>query len=305
MNAVDQYRGCLLGLAVGDALGAPLEFLHRSTILERYSGEVADMVGGGWLNVLPGEYTDDTQMALCIAESLVEKEDFDALDIARRFVAWYAKGPKDVGNTTARALAYLESHPNEWNGGLVTADSNSAGNGGLMRCAPVALLFAGREPELIRASATSSQITHGEQRAVDSCVALNLAIDLYLTDGDTDWESRLLSRLKESVRNEEVRQVVANLATKAYAELEPSGFCLDSLECALWCVVKSDGLEEAVIRAINLGGDADTIGAITGALAGARWGEEQIPMRWLAKLQDRDHIAILGTTLYSINQRRR
>ena len=175
----DRFHGCLVGLAVGDALGGPLEFMSVGEIVAQYGGPVREMVGGGWLNLRPGEYTDDTQMTLCIAESIVERGAFDVADVARRFVTWYDSQPKDIGNITRLALAELKKGTPWQEAGRVAhqqTGGRSAGNGSLMRCAPVALYRWQDDQQLIADSVDSSRVTHWDDLAGYSAAALNLAI---------------------------------------------------------------------------------------------------------------------------------
>lgn len=301
LRRVDKFTGCLLGVAVGDALGAPLEFLSRKQILELTAGQpIREMCSGGWLEVNPGEYTDDTQMTLCIARSLVEKRRFDPVDISARFVDWMQTGPKDIGGTTIKALKYLEKNPGDWlEAGQLTAaiGVKAAGNGSLMRCAPVALFFAGNKKKIITASEDSSQITHGSEEARACCVGQNLAIDFLLTNS----RDGLLDYLLTEIRNETVLSILRSLPAKDIDQLKPTGYCVDSFECALWCLLNASTFEEAVVLAVNLGGDADTIGAITGALAGANWGVESIPGRWMSILQGKEELFNLAQGICSLN----
>lgn len=157
----DRFHGCLVGLAVGDALGGPLEFMSADEIVARHGGPVREMIGGGWLHLRPGEYTDDTQMTLCIAESIVEKEAFDMADVACRFVAWYEGQPKDVGHITRLALAELKRDVPWREAGRIAhqrTGGRSAGNGSIMRCVPVALYRWRDYQRLIAESVDSSRV---------------------------------------------------------------------------------------------------------------------------------------------------
>jgi ADP-ribosyl-[dinitrogen reductase] hydrolase len=164
----DRYRGALLGLAVGDALGTTLEFSRPGTF-----EPIHDMVGGGPFGLEPGQWTDDTSMALCLAESLLERDGFDATDQMRRYVRWRREGHLsstgacfDIGSTVSRALNRFEETGEAYAG---STDPRSAGNGSIMRLAPVPLFYAGDEATAIRRSADSSRTTHGAREAVDAC----------------------------------------------------------------------------------------------------------------------------------------
>ncbi len=293
----DRYRGCLLGLAVGDALGAPLEFLSRTDIAQRH-GEVREMLGGGWLQTEPGEYTDDTQMALAIARSAVEHGEIDPADIALRFLEWYHSLPKDIGNTTVMSLQHLASGIPWHEAGEKTLrlkGDRAAANGSLMRAAPIALASRNDRDALIRNSIDISRITHADPRACWSCVALNQAIAALLTgDGDAIQEAAI-------VNHAEVARVVIQQSTATREEVRAGGYVLETLGAAFWAFRNHDGFEDVVVAAVNLGDDADTAGAVAGALAGARYGASAIPGRWLDVLQGRDELITLADGLLELS----
>ncbi len=288
-------RGCLLALACGDALGGPLEFMGPMEIGSRY-GTVRDFVGGGWLSLRPGETTDDTAMALELARSLVETGRVDPADVARRWVEWMESGPKDVGTTVREALELIRDGT-PWNeaGELVNekAEGTARGNGSLMRCAPLAL-FLWRSPErLVRASLDTSRITHASLACQWSCAALNLMIAGLLAGR----HEQIVDRAAAALGHEEVRDALRGVATLTRQELDNGGEVVATLTSAVWCLGNTSSLEDAVVTAANLGGDADTRAAVAGALAGAHYGEEAIPSRWLEGLEGRDEIAALADRL--------
>lgn len=297
----DRYRGTLLGLAAGDALGATAEFMSREQIRQEF-GVLRDIVGGGWLNLPAGEVTDDTQMMLCIARSIAQCGEFDGKDVASRFLEWYASNPPDIGNTTRISLKYLDAGVHWREAGQRTHDIMSpkdASNGSLMRCAPVAL-YARSDPDAnARYSAESSIITHANPLSVQSCVALNAAIAALLDDPDADP----LAAAVQATDHEEVRAAVEGASSVDPDWLESSGYVLHTLHSALWAVAAHDSLEDAIVAAVNLGEDTDTTGAVAGALAGARWGMAAIPDRWLDALRRRDEIVELADRLLETSMR--
>lgn len=299
---VDKFKGVLLGTGVGDALGAPYEMMKRADILDSNGGqEVREMVGGGWLKVRPGETTDDTAMTLCIARSLVKMEAFDPLDIAREFIEWIDSEPKGTGRTTTLALKYLKKNPGDLEGvAALTDEEKYSGNGAIMRSAPLALFFLERPVELIAASVDTAKITHGERKAVGVSVVHNAAID-DLVRGS--MRGGLIPYLYSFARETEIVDSLERLVTQDYHDLNPRGYSIDTLECALWCFLHADSFEDAVVKAVNLGGDADTIAAVTGALAGAYWGASAIPKRWLEVLEGREEMEYLGEELFKLSQR--
>ncbi|MHB8645484.1 MAG: ADP-ribosylglycohydrolase family protein [Thermomicrobiales bacterium] len=292
----DQFAGCLLGLACGDALGATLEFLSRDEIRARY-GQLRDIVGGGWLRLAPGEVTDDTQMATCIAESIIATGTVDGDDLARRFVAWLHADPKDIGTTTRRALMYLDRGFSWQEAGERTyreAGGQGIGNGGVMRCAPVGLFRFNDLERLIADSRLSSAITHADPLAQWAAVAVNVALRELLLNGQ---QSDFLERIASVIEERAVAQAVRAVAFLGADEVRSTGYALHTMQTALWSVTHHSTFEEAVIAAVNFGDDADTSGAVTGALAGAREGIEAIPARWLAVLRPRDALLALAQGL--------
>ena len=291
-----RYRGALVGGAVGDALGATLEFMGRDEIRARY-GIHREIIGGGWLNLTAGEVTDDTQMALCIAESIVELRTFDPADIARRFVDWYHSNPPDIGNTTRLSLQSLAAGVPWDEAGERThlqMRPRDASNGSIMRCAPVALLARGDNAWNAAASADSSRITHANPLSVDSCVALNAAIATLLDDPASDFLAAAIDAASEPAVIEALEQV----PRQSVERIDASGYVLSTLQSAFWSVVTTDSIEEAIVTAVNLGQDADTTGAVAGALAGAKWGVGAIPDRWQeALLADGDLVEIADRLL--------
>ncbi len=292
------FRGCLLGLAVGDALGGPVEFMDARSI-EKKHGRVTEMIGGGWLHLKPGQYTDDTQMALLLAESLVEKNAFDARDIAARFVAWLHSNPPDVGNHTRAVLGKMASDGNDWksvSSSTQRTNPQSAGNGSLMRCPPVALWDFADVSARLEHSRVQSEITHAHQECQWSCALLNSFIFHLMTVGVRDLAlERALNECRDAPGH--IRKRAQLAPGKMKGELKPTGYVLDTLDCAIWAFMNTESFEDAVVSSINLGGDADTIGAVCGALAGAFYGERQIPQRWLDVLENREHIANLATQM--------
>jgi ADP-ribosyl-[dinitrogen reductase] hydrolase len=293
---LDRCQGVLLGLAVGDALGAPLEFKAADEILRDYGAPVRDMLGGGFLGWELGEWTDDTAMAVCIAESILSQGYFEPVDVAERFLHWFQAGPRDVGNTISiamRALASGERWDRAGRRAHEQLGGRSAGNGAIMRCAPIALLDYRAPDRLIEDSLNSALITHWDERARYGAAALNLAIAALIQE---EPPAAALRRASEGVRAAcpEVAALFETAGAGERADLRPSGFSNDTLRLALWCFTRTDSFEEALIAAVNLGGDADTGGVVCGALAGAHYGLAAIPARWLAPLRERERLLRLA-----------
>jgi ADP-ribosyl-[dinitrogen reductase] hydrolase len=288
-SSLECYRGALLGLAVGDALGAPLEGLRPG-----WFEPVEEMVGGGFHGVEPGQWTDDTSMALCLAESLVECGGFDPADQLRRYLAWYREGHLSskeycfgIGGTTREALERFERTGDPYCG---STDPGKAGNGSIMRLAPVPLFFARRPEEAIERSAESSRATHGTANAVDACRYFGgLLVGAVNGAGKDELLSERYSPVPGYWDEEPLAPEIDEVASGSFKyreppEIEGSGYVVRSLEAALWAFHKSDSFREGCRMAVNLGDDTDTTGAVYGQLAGAFYGEREIPESWRSTL---------------------
>jgi ADP-ribosyl-[dinitrogen reductase] hydrolase len=295
----DRYRGVLLGKAVGDALGATVEFMSPAAIQSKH-GTLRNIVGGGWLSLPKGEVTDDTQMALCIAHSIVDRQGFDADDISARFVAWYRSNPPDIGNTTRHALGQLASGVHWTDAGQnthVAIRPNDASNGSVMRCAPVALLNRLHPDRNVQQSIDSSRITHANPLCTEGCVVLNSAIAALLNDPHTDP----VAAAQTHATSHRMHEALTGVTEQSAETLDAGGFVLSTLQSAFWAVTRHDSFEDAVVAAVNLGQDADTTGAVAGALAGARWGAAEIPDRWLEVLIARDELTVLADSILELS----
>lgn len=303
-----RYQGCLMGLAVGDALGTTVEFKAPGTF-----PPVTDIGGGGPFNLEKGQWTDDTSMALCLAESLVISGKFDARDQMDRYTKWWLEGYFsctdtcfDIGSTVVRALALYHRTGDPIAG---STDPHSAGNGCLMRLAPVPLFFASDPEHAISMCAESSRTTHGTVTCLDACQYFGGLI-VGAIQG-TSKEELLSSRYSpvDGVWDKELLCAeIAEIACGSFKQKEPpeivgSGYVVKSLEAALWAFHKSSTFEEGCLLAVNLGNDADTTGAIYGQLAGAYYGITGIRTDWLECIAHKDVIFQLADGLYKAGQR--
>ena len=297
IRRADRVAGCLVGLAVGDALGAPLEFLSREQVRKRFPAGLRDMTASRlWRR---GEYTDDTQMALLIAESLLARQGLVATDIACRFQHW-AKTAKAVGVQTVSVvnMARYTDDPERCSYRYHAANPNSsAGNGALMRCAPIALFYLNSLNELVDHSRTAARVTHYDPRAQSSCVILNTWIRSAILNGNRDGRPDAFAILKANEL--EVWQKLARIETCKEQDIASSGYTVHTLEAAAWSFLTTDSYEQAVARAANLGDDADTVAAVCGALAGSFYGYSAIPRRWRDDLQDEAQIHEIALALAS------
>jgi ADP-ribosyl-[dinitrogen reductase] hydrolase len=302
---IDKFRGCLLGLASGDALGTSIEFMEPGSFEPVY-----DMVGGGPFNLKAGQWTDDTSLALCLAESMIEKNDFSPLDQLEKYVRWWKEGYHssngeffDIGGTTRYSLQRFIDTGEAYTD---RTDNDYAGNGSLMRLGPVPL-FYGNDPEkAIFYSGESSKTTHGASTAVDACRyfaglivgAINgvekeiLLSERYCPIKDY-WTENSIEREIDEIAS-------GSFKTRNPPEIRGTGHVVRSLEAALWAFNKSTTFKDGCLLAVNLGDDADTTGAVYGQIAGAYYGEQSIPSEWRTKLAHLNTIENYANKLFKI-----
>lgn len=305
MQTIERYRGSLLGLAVGDAVGTTLEFQLPGTFTP-----IQDMVGRGPFGLKPGQWTDDTSMALCLAESLIQQKGFDPVDQLNRYVQWYRQGHLsstgrcfDIGGTVRQALGQFEETGKPYCGSI---DPCRAGNGSIMRLAPVPLFYAKNPLEAIEKSKDSSRTTHGAATAVDACRYLG-ALIVGAVNGATR-EALLAERYSPIPGYWEANPLVAEIDEIAAGsfkhrqppEIKGTGYVVKSLEAALWAFYRSHSFAEGCLLAVNLGDDADTTGAVYGQFAGAFYGEQGIPEKWRQQLAHHDLIISFAEQLFSL-----
>jgi ADP-ribosyl-[dinitrogen reductase] hydrolase len=301
-----RYRGAILGSAAGDALGTTLEFKPPGTF-----EPITDMVGGGPFRLRPGEWTDDTSMALCLAESLIECEGFEPIDQLRRYVRWYREGHHsstgqcfDIGNTVRAALHRFEHAGEPWCG---STGPDTAGNGPIMRLAPVPLFFTQDPVRAVAEAAESSRTTHGAPEAVDACRYL-AALVVGAVEGRSK-EDLLQPHFAPAPglwNGQPLVPAIAEIADGSFRDREPpeiagTGYVVRSLEAALWAFARSTTFEDGALLAVNLGDDADTTGAVYGQLAGAFYGVEAIPTRWRSALALRDRLEAYADDLLRLS----
>jgi ADP-ribosyl-[dinitrogen reductase] hydrolase len=276
----DKRLGILVGLAVGDAIGTTVEFMKRGSF-----EPVTDMVGGGPFNLKAGQWTDDTSMALCLAESII-KDGFDAYSQVTKYVAWWKHGYLsstgtcfDIGFTTRLALSGFDDTGDPFSGDEGT---HSAGNGGLMRIGPVVMAY-GNHANFSNFVTIATKTTHPNIVCIEAsllfCDMINKAT---ITD---DKLTILTTGAQYSWHSEEIAKIsVCEYMDLTYEQLSGSGYVVDSLKTALWCFYNTDNFKDAVLMAVNVGDDADTVAAICGQIAGAYYGLSGIPTEWVQKL---------------------
>jgi ADP-ribosyl-[dinitrogen reductase] hydrolase len=303
MNLIARYRGALLGLACGDAVGTTVEFAPRGTFTP-----LTDMVGGGPFHLQPGQWTDDTSLAHCLATSLVERNGFDVHDQMDRYVAWMTMGYLsstgecfDIGTTTAGALQRYQVYHNPYSG---SPDPRTAGNGSLMRLTPVPMFYFPDPVAAIYYAGESSRTTHGALECIDACRLF--AAMLLKTLAGQRKEMILFGPHFPAGVDETLAPNLQPIADGTYRDKSPAsirgnGYVVNCLEAALWAFWQTDTYRTAVLAAANLGDDADTTAAVCGQLAGAFYGEAGIPPAWRERLAMRAEIVRLADALLRLD----
>ena len=259
-GVLDRAKGALVGLALGDALGTTLEFSSRDA-----RPPVTDLIGGGPFGLAAGEWTDDTSMALCLAESLLERSGLDVHDLMVRFLRWREEGYNsvtgvcfDIGNATEAALRSFKKTGESLSG---STDPRSAGNGSLMRLSPVAIRWWHDRGKATAAARLQSRTTHGAAQAVEACA---LFVEL-LIEAIAGAPKETVMRARDWTGDALIADVASgSWRAKERDAISSSGYVVHTLEAALWCVDRSESIEDALILAANLASDADTVAAVTG-----------------------------------------
>ncbi len=292
-QALDRAKGCLLGLGIGDAVGTTLEFLPRDR------GHVYDMVGGGPFKLKAGEWTDDTSMALCLADAYLANDDFNFQDYADRLCRWYKQGENshngrcfDIGNVTRNALeGYLERQL-DWYG---NDHPSTAGNGPIIRLAPSAIFRRHSLHATWRESAAQSRCTHRAMEALSCCELLGAQLHLALNGADKE---ETLSAMERPLFPRPLIINSGEYKQKTRNQIRSSGYVVDTLEAALWAVWNTDNFRDAILLAANLGDDADSVAATAGQIAGALYGVSGMPQEWVENVAWSEHIQYLARQLF-------
>jgi len=296
LDRKQRYQGCLLGLAAGDALGTTVEFKPRGSFVP-----LTDIIGGGPFRLKAGQWTDDTSMALCLAHSLIETQGFDAHDQIQRYNRWRLEGYMssngrcfDIGVTVSEALSQYIASGDPFSGPTTPF---SAGNGSIMRLAPVVMYYSPHVDKLIHYAGESSRTTHGAKECIDACCYLATLLHLALSGAtktaivNCDLYSPMTRKIS-AIQQQTYR-------TKPRDQIIGSGYVVDCLEAALWCFSTTDNFSDALLLAANLGDDADTTAAVCGQIAGAYYGVQAIPAHWQQKISDANAILLLANALYN------
>lgn len=296
MEAIrDRAIGALLGLAVGDALGTTLEFSSRDSYLP-----LQDMIGGGPFRLQPGQWTDDTAMALALADCLSGPGGFSDESLMTKFADWYKNGTYsctgdcfDIGIATRQAIERWQSSGTPQAG---STDPRTAGNGSLMRLAPVAIRYWNDRHALRDIAAKQSRVTHAAPEAVDACV---FWAELLADAIEGRLRSALFSNRPGNYAGKVTDIAMGSWRARSRDSIRSGGYVIESLEASLWSSARSSNFNEAVLTATNLGGDADTTAAITGQLAGAFYGASSIPAQYLDRLAWRSRISEYAENLFA------
>ncbi|MEO9131825.1 MAG: ADP-ribosylglycohydrolase family protein [Sphingomonas sp.] len=294
----DRAIGALLGLAAGDAVGTTLEFETRDAC-----PELRDMVGGGPFAMKQGQWTDDTAMALALGHSLANENGFDPLDCMGRFVDWFRRGAYsctgtcfDIGITTRAALVRFEKDGNPFAG---SRNPDNAGNGSLMRLAPVAIWGARRTKETIADVARAqSRLTHDAPACQAACEGYAILAARAIMGASRE---EVLAPFDFAGPPDIAEIFAGSWRAKTREQISSSGYVVHSLEAALWSIGRTESFEEAILLAANLADDSDTVAAITGQLAGALYGASGIPSHWRDRIAWRDRIEDLALRLFNSN----
>lgn len=296
----DKYKGMFVGLAIGDTLGMPLEFKQLGSFEPIHA-----LKAGGPFDLPLGYWTDDTSMALCLADSILDKQGYDSYDVMGRYANWRDKGYRsstgvcfDIGNQVSSALSSYRTNPE------VAASeprTESAGNGCIMRLAPVVIASMAANngfEATMRLAAVSGRETHYSVLAEE---ATALFAGLLFNAVKSNSKDQILQLNVPDITNDQLLKVIQNASEKTESQLQPTGFVVDTLEVAVWAFMTTDNFKDGALKAVNLGGDSDTIGAVYGQLAGAYYGLAGIPQDWLDQLYECKEIEQLAIQLSALN----
>lgn len=294
-----RYQGALLGLAVGDALGVTVEFMDRASIRRRYPEGHREITGGGPFGFKAGEWSDDTAMALAVAAGVAEAPHDPVDAVGRHFMAWYDSCPPDVGNTCRTALEAFRQ-TGSWAEATATVrrrlGENAGGNGALMRTIATALVYGADTAQAIRVA----EMTHPHAESNAAVAVYNRTVAALL-DGAGKGEAVAFGLEAAGPLAERL----AGLRPLKESQVQSSGYVVDTLEAALWSFLTTDTLEACIIRAVNLGDDTDTVGAVAGGLAGSHYGPAAVPRRWSVALRGRERLEDAAEQLYATYLRTR
>jgi ADP-ribosyl-[dinitrogen reductase] hydrolase len=269
---LDKIKGGLFGLAIGDALGATTEFMNTTEIKKKY-GKITDIIGGGWLNLSPGEVTDDTAMTIAVAKGIIKNKENPLPEIGEEFLKWYETEPPDVGTIIRTVLSLYDG---DWFDAAYKAhvrlNGKSAGNGTLMRCLPIAFAYTDKN-KMEEITYLQSKMTHYDDQAAEACVIYN-RIALRVLNGE---------ELQASIEKE-ITNTIYEPILKSTPDCPPDGYVVHTMNWVIHWLLHYESFEDVIIEAANMGGDSDTIAAIAGGLKGIEVGYSHLPTRFTEKI---------------------
>ncbi len=297
---LERFEGAMMGTAVADCLGATTEFMAREDIRFQYGMNV-DLIGGGAFEWTPGEPTDDTQMALAMARSIVKKGGFDRDDVSKHFVGWYDTEPKDIGGLTRNTLAHIKHGVDPEVAGFAPwafGGFDNAGNGSVMRAVPVALLTAFvDDAELIKTAHASSSMTHADPRCTWGTAAMCKGMQLVLA-GEENVTAKVATWLED--KNPSLAAALKEVPKLAPEDVKTTGFVVDTVQAAFYALERFDNYVDAAAFLTNHGEDTDTAGATGGMLLGAKFGVKAIPEDWAKVVIGREELQSLAQHIHGL-----
>lgn len=296
-----RFEGCLLGLALGDAMASIGIGETRKTVAQKY-GQIDGPRGGGKLNLEPGEYTDEGQMMVSVLESICTLRAFKPDNIAHRFIGWLKSHPKDMGHFTRHVLERMrdgERWQEASEGAAYDSSMQVAGSASLIYGIPVGLLRSKNLNSLIEDSITCSRITHWDERCTHGSVIVNYTLTLLLEE-----EKDVLAKVREFAkdRDDRLQEALSKVETMKFDDLDSSGYAPSTLQAAFWFLLNSESFEEGLKKAATLGGESpDAVGALVGAFLGMKFGRKAISEEWIFRLIGNDRIDVLASRLYELS----
>lgn len=310
INESERIKGALLGFFVGDALGVPVEFINRD---ELKKNKVTKMLEYGTHNQPIGTWSDDSSMVIATMDSLINNKGINYNDIMNNFLKWYQEGEYtpngnvfDIGNATSSAL--LKYKNNNTNFICGSSDIHSNGNGSLMRILPISLYLHYTDDPMFDIIRNISSMTHSHIYSILSCIIYSVFVNEYFKEIDIMKAYSNMQNIIKSILEEDNNKVLGDLDDLKQKfnriiyndisilnedEIKSSGFVIDSLEASFWCLLNTNNYKDAVLKAVNLGDDTDTIGALTGGLAGLIYGYANIPENWVNVLKRKEYLTSL------------
>ncbi len=299
-NIIDKFKGCIIGVAIGDVLGAPVEGMEAEEI-KRNFGKITFYIENPDKNLSKGEYTDDTAMTIATMEALIENKFFDIHSIIKKFLEWFNDNPVGIGNTTYFSLYYLDEGYSYEHASKMVYDGYTAGNGAAMRIAPIALFnFKNQIERLIQDVIDCSIITHYHPDAIAGAIVIALLIYFNLFSENKKANYKKIFRFKDEIKSKNILKAVENASRTIKENLSPTGYIVDTVETTLWFYLNYDDPIKAIIDAVNMGGDTDTIASIIGALLGSLYGINKFPDKYIRGIKNYDYLLELSEKLYRV-----